>query len=65
MNMSSGVSTAFDYLDRGDLKDAVASLVSNMNARPIANCHTTWQRLRFAPKGERCAGLRTLIEGAR
>jgi hypothetical protein len=25
---------AFDYLDRGDLKDAVASLVSNMNARP-------------------------------
>jgi hypothetical protein len=25
---------AFDYLDRGDLKDAVASFVSNMNARP-------------------------------
>src|SRR5258708_552039 len=25
---------AFDYLDRGDLKNAVASFVSNMNARP-------------------------------
>ena len=25
---------AFDYLDRGDLNSAVASFVSNMNARP-------------------------------
>ena len=36
---------AFDYLDRGELRNAVASFVNNMNARPIANCHTTWQRL--------------------
>jgi hypothetical protein len=25
---------AFDYLDRGDLRSAVASFVNNMNARP-------------------------------
>ena len=25
---------AFDYLDRGDLRNAAASFVSNMNARP-------------------------------
>jgi hypothetical protein len=25
---------AFDYLDRGDLKNAVDSFASNMNARP-------------------------------
>jgi hypothetical protein len=25
---------AFDYLDRRDLKNAIASFVSNMNARP-------------------------------
>ena len=25
---------AFDYLDRGDLREAVASFVNNMNARP-------------------------------
>ena len=25
---------AFDYLDRGDLRSAVASFVTNMNARP-------------------------------
>ncbi|RXH39562.1 hypothetical protein [Bradyrhizobium zhanjiangense] len=25
---------AFDHLDRGDLKNAVASFVGNMNARP-------------------------------
>ncbi len=25
---------AFDYLDRGDLRNAVASFVNNMNARP-------------------------------
>ena len=25
---------AFDYLDRGDLRSAVASFVKNMNARP-------------------------------
>ena len=25
---------AFDYLERGDLKNAIAAFVSNMNARP-------------------------------
>jgi hypothetical protein len=25
---------AFDYLDRGELRNAVASFVNNMNARP-------------------------------
>jgi hypothetical protein len=36
---------AFEYLDEGDVKNAVASFVGNMNPRP--DCHTTWQRLAF------------------
>jgi hypothetical protein len=33
-NMSSCIKRAFDYLDRGELRNAVASFVNNMNARP-------------------------------
>ena len=38
---------AFDYLDQGDLKSAVASFVGSMNARSDCDCHTTWQCLAF------------------
>jgi hypothetical protein len=45
---------AFEYLDEGDVKNAVASFVDNMNPRPdlLGNA---W---RFAANGERCARLK-------
>ena len=47
---------AFDHLDRGDLKNAVASFVGNMNARP--DCELpSYNAWRFAANGERCARL--------
>ena len=49
---------AFDYLDRGELRNAVASFVNNMNARPRLRIATplgsAW---RFAADEERCARL--------
>ena len=57
---------AFDDLDRGDLKKAVASFVGNMNARPdcelpsyLATLGASLLRANDAP------GWRTLIEGLR
>ena len=57
---------ALDYLDRGDLRNAVDSLVSNMNARPdcelpsyLATLGASLLRANDAP------GWRTLIEGLR
>src|SRR5579859_4557839 len=39
---------AFDYLDRGDVRNAVTLFVNDLNAPDrIANCHTTWQCLAF------------------
>jgi len=55
---------AFDYLDRGDLKNAVASFVSNMNAR--SDCELPYY---LATLGDLllmendALGWRTLIEG--
>ena len=57
---------ALDYLDRGDLRNAVDSLVSNMNARPdcelpsyLATLGASLLTANDAP------GWRTLIEGLR
>ena len=57
---------AFDYLDRGDLKDAVASFVSNMNARPDCELpHYLAMLGVLLLRGNDAPGLRTLIEGVR
>jgi hypothetical protein len=57
---------AFDYLDRGDLKNAVASFVGNMNARP--GCEFPHYLARLGDlllMGKDALGWRTLIEGLR
>jgi hypothetical protein len=57
---------AFDYLGRGDLKDAVASFVSNMNARPDCELpHYLAMLGVLLLRGNDAPGLRTLIEGVR
>jgi len=49
---------AFDYLDQGDLRNAVASFVSTMNARPDCRLpHHLAALWRFAARRERCARL--------
>jgi hypothetical protein len=57
---------AFDYLDRGDLQNAVASFVGNMNARPdcqLPHYLATLGVLLLMANDE--LGWRTLIEGVR
>jgi len=57
---------AFDHLDQGDLKNAVASFVGNMNARPdceLPSYLATLGALLLAAND--AFGWRTLIEGLR
>jgi hypothetical protein len=57
---------AFDYLDRGDLKNSVASFVGNMNARPdceLPHCLATLGASLLTAND--ALGWRTLIEGLR
>jgi len=57
---------AFDYLDRGDLKNAVASFASSMNARP--DCELPHHLAMLGVSllmGNDALGWRTLIEGLR
>lgn len=57
---------AFDYLDRGDLKNSVASFVGHMNARP--ECELPHYLARLAASlltANDALGWRTLIEGLR
>ena len=57
---------AFDYLDRGDLENAVASFVSNMNARPDCELPQHLAALGvLLLMGNDALGWRTLIEGYR
>jgi hypothetical protein len=55
---------AFDYLDRDDLRNAVTSFVSNMNARPDCELpeHLAALGLLLLMKND-ALGWRTLIEG--
>ena len=55
---------ALDYLDRDDLRKAVASFVSNMNARP--DCELPYHLAALGVlllMGDDVLGWRTLIEG--
>jgi hypothetical protein len=57
---------AFDYLDQGDLKSAVASFVGSMNARP--DCHLPHYLATLGVlllMANDALGWRTLIEGFR
>jgi hypothetical protein len=57
---------AFDYLDQGDLENAVASFVSNMNARP--DCRLPYHLVSLGVlllMANDSLGWRTLIEGVR
>jgi hypothetical protein len=55
---------AFDYLDRGDLENAVASFVSTMNARPDCELPQHLAALGvLLLMGNDALGWRTLIEG--
>jgi len=57
---------ALDYLDRGDLRNAVDSLVSNMNARPDCELPQYLATLGVLLLMRNDAlGWRTLIEGLR
>ena len=57
---------AFDYLDRGDLKNAVVSFVSNMSARPDCELPRYLATLGvLLLMGNDALGWRTLIEGLR
>ncbi len=57
---------AFDHLDRGDLKYAVASFVGNMNARPDCELPSHLATLGASLLTANDAlGWRTLIEGLR
>ena len=55
---------AFDYLDRGDLKNSVASFVGNMNARPDCELphHLAALGVLLLMRDD-ALGWRTLIEG--
>ncbi|WP_314962951.1 hypothetical protein [Bradyrhizobium cosmicum] len=57
---------AFDHLDRGDLRNAVASFVGNMNARP--DCELPHYLATLSASlltANDALGWRTLIEGLR
>jgi len=57
---------AFDHLDRGDLKNAVASFVGNMKARP--DCELPHYLATIGASlltANDALGWRTLIEGLR
>ncbi|MDA9397919.1 hypothetical protein XH79_03515 [Bradyrhizobium sp. CCBAU 45389] len=57
---------AFDHLDRGDLKNAVASFVGNMSARPDCELPSYLAALGASLLGANDAsGWRMLIEGLR
>jgi len=57
---------ALDYLDRGDLRNAVDSLVSNMNARPDCELPQYLATLGVLLLMRNDAlGWRTVIEGLR
>jgi hypothetical protein len=57
---------AFDHLDRGDLENAVASFVGNMNARPDCELPSYLTTLGASLLTANDAlGWRTLIEGLR
>jgi hypothetical protein len=57
---------AFDYLDRGDLRGAVAAFVNNMNARPDCELPHHLAALGVVLlMGNDALGWRTLIEGFR
>jgi hypothetical protein len=57
---------AFDYLDRGDLKKAVALFVSDMNARPDCELPDHLAALGVSLlMGDDGLGWRALIEGMR
>jgi hypothetical protein len=57
---------AFDYLDRGDLKNSVASFVGNMNARPDCELPNYLAMLGGSLLTANDAlGWRTLVEGLR
>ena len=57
---------AFDYLDRGDLKTAVVSFVSDMNARPDCKLpHHLASLGVLLLMGNDVLGWGTLIEGIR
>lgn len=57
---------AFDHLDRGDLKNAVASFVGNMNARPDCELPSYLAALGVLLLTMNDAfGWKTLIEGLR
>ena len=53
---------AFDHLNRGDLKNSVASFVGNMNARPDCELPNYLARLRSRLTANDALGWRTLIE---
>ncbi|WP_439374412.1 hypothetical protein ACRQ5Q_28365 [Bradyrhizobium sp. PMVTL-01] len=57
---------ALDHLDRGDLKNAVASLVGNMNARPDCElpCYLAALGALLLTAND-ASGWKTLIEGLR
>jgi hypothetical protein len=48
---------AFDYLEQGDLRNAVASFVRSMNARPDCRLQHHLATLGIVANGERCARL--------
>ncbi|MCW1992375.1 hypothetical protein ABIE85_000382 [Bradyrhizobium diazoefficiens] len=57
---------AFDHLDRGDLKNAVASFVANMNARPDCELPSYLATLgALLLTANDAFGWRALIEGLR
>jgi hypothetical protein len=57
---------AFDYLDQGDLENAVASFVSNMNARPDCRLPSYLASLGLLLlMANDSLGWRTLIDGIR
>ena len=57
---------ALDYLDRGDLKNSVASLIGNMNTRPDCELPRYLATLGASLLTANDAlGWRTLIEGLR
>ena len=57
---------AFDHLDRGDLKNAVASFVANINARPDRELPSYLATLgALLLTANDAFGWRTLIDGLR
>jgi hypothetical protein len=57
---------AFDYLDRGDLKNAITSMIGNMGARPDCKLPDYLAALGLALlTANDASGLRVLIEDLR